>query len=98
MLKKEGKILVVESVVVPWFDVVERLLYPFMQWFFRVVKFDKVYQFSKRRLYKLLASEWEIEEYDDVGVDKYIWLMRRKVLTRLTPCRAAWYILKNKEK
>lgn len=72
VLKKEGKILVVESVVVPWFDVVERLLYPFMQWFFRVVKFDKVYQFSKRRLHKLLASEWEIEEYDDVGVDKYI--------------------------
>ena len=97
ILKKDGKVLVVESVVKPWFDVVERTFYPLMQFFFKIVKFDRVYQFSKKRLYQLLAAEWKIEEFDDVGVDKYIWLLRKKVLTKITPCRAAWYLLSPKE-
>ena len=97
VLKSNGKVLVVESVVKPWFDVIERMFYPLMQFFFRVVKFDKVYQFSKKRLLELLESYWKIDEFDDVGVDKYIWLLRKKVLTKITPCRAAWYLLSLKE-
>lgn len=93
VLKDDGKILVVESVVKPWFELVERIFYKPMQLAFRIIKFDRVYQFSAQRLYKLIATNWIIEEFDDVGVDKYIWLLRKKILSKITPCRAAWYLI-----
>lgn len=93
VLKDDGQILIVESVVKPWFEALERIFYSPMQFIFRIIKFDRVYQFSKGRLYHLLEPHWKIEEFDDVAVDKYIWLMRKKVLSKITPCRAAWYLL-----
>ena len=46
ILKPDGKLLIVESTVVSWFEKIERILYPVMQAFFRLVKFDTVYQYS----------------------------------------------------
>lgn len=56
MLKSGGKILIIESVVFPWFERIERLFYPFFCWFFRIMKFGIVYQFSHKKLLNLLEK------------------------------------------
>lgn len=99
ILKPGGKLLIVESAVVPWFEKVERMLYPVMQAFFRLVKFDAVYQYSPESLLKL------VEEMDlgmilssqIVEIGKTIWLLRKKVPTKLTPCTVEWIAIKKKE-
>jgi len=91
VLKPGGRLLIVESTVVNWFEKLERLFYPIMQWGFRIIHFDTVYQYSYTRLLKKVkAMDLKIEETAEVELDKYIWLLRKKVLTRITPCRACW--------
>lgn len=91
ILKPGGHLLIVESTVVEWFEKVERLFYPAMQLFFRMIHFDTVYQYSYAGLLKKIRGLClNIEENAEIKLDKYIWLLRRKVLTRITPCRACW--------
>lgn len=90
VLKPEGKLLIVESTVNRPFEFVERLTYPLMQIFFRICKFDKVYQYSEKSLLKRL-SKWPIEEHCSIEVGPYIWIMGKKIPTFLTPCGASWF-------
>ncbi len=98
ILKPGGKLLIVESVVFPWFEMVERMLYSFMQLFFKIIHFDTVYQYSYRSLLKKIkVMNLCVEESSMVEVDKYIWLCRKKIPSKITPCRACWIMIR-KEK
>lgn len=92
ILKPDGKLLIVESTVVSWFEKIERILYPVMQAFFRLVKFDTVYQYSPQSLLKLVREMnlGTILSSQIVDVGSTIWLLRRKVPTKLTPCTVEW--------
>lgn len=91
ILKPGGKLLIVESTVVPWFECIEKVFYRPMQLFFRLVKFDSVYQFSNTSLIAFIRGlNLPLVHTCEIPLDKYIWLMKHKVLTKLTPCRAVW--------
>lgn len=94
VLKKGGQLMIVESTVVPWFECVERMFYPLMQLFFRIIHFDTVYQYSSASLHKKLQRMGlNIKEYCNIEIDKYIWLCRKKVLSKITPCGACWILI-----
>lgn len=98
ILKPNGKLLIVESTVVPWFEKVERCLYGLMQWFFRVIRFDAVYQYSAPSIIRLIRSQGlKITDTQMIEIGKYMWLLKHKVPNKLTPCRAVW-ICVEKEK
>ncbi|MCI9480678.1 MAG: class I SAM-dependent methyltransferase [Lachnospiraceae bacterium] len=95
ILKPGGQLLIVESTVKVWFEYLERWFYPLMQLFFRMIKFDTVYQFSSKRLWQFINTMgFDIMEHEEIKMDKYIWLCRKKVLTKLTPCGATWFRIK----
>lgn len=94
VLKPGGRLLIVESTVVPWFEMIERVLYPFMQLFFKIIHFDTVYQYSASSLLKkVLGMELNVLEHCNIETDKYIWLCRKKILTKITPCGAYWILI-----
>lgn len=91
VLKPNGKILIIESVVVRPFEILELVVYPLMQLFFKICKFDTVFQFSDKSLCKFVELlGYKITNCAPVNLDKFVWLMGRKVPTVLTPCRAIW--------
>lgn len=91
ILKIGGKLLIVESTVVPWFEKIERLFYAPMQWFFRVIKFDVTYQYSAPSLIALIRSQkLNISSSQMIEIGRYMWLLKHKVPNKLTPCRAVW--------
>jgi len=91
VLKPGGKLLIVESVVTAPFEILERLLYPLMQLFFKLCRFGAVYQYSERSLRRLIQDGgYSLAEYAPVALDRHVWIMGCKVLTALTPCRAVW--------
>ncbi|MCR4792053.1 MAG: class I SAM-dependent methyltransferase [Lachnospiraceae bacterium] len=94
--KKNGELLIVESVVVPWFEKVERFLYAFMQLFFRIIRFDTVYQFSAPSLIDLINGMdiGKIVETERIEIGKYMWLLKHKVPNKITPCRAVWICIR----
>lgn len=93
--KPGGRLLIVESTVSRWFDCLERAFYPLMQFFFSIVRFDSVYQYSGDRLNrKISALGCNVEEYCEVPLDKYIWLLRKKIPSRITPCGAHWWCIR----
>ncbi len=96
VLKPGGRLLVVESTVKPWFQGVERALFPAMELFFRLCRFGCVYQFSPASLRALLAGlgGLTLEDAEMIDVGPSIWLMGRSVPTRLTPCGACFYALR----
>lgn len=94
VLKRGGRLMIVESTVVPWFEWIERVCYPLMQLFFKMIHFDTVYQYSSVNLHKKLKRMGlNIKEYCNIEMDKYIWLCRKKVLTKITPCGACWILI-----
>lgn len=95
VIPKGGKIIILESTVSGWFEKIERVLYPFMQLFFYVCRFGSVYQFSKQSLYNLLTKELKLDviEMKAVEIDKYIWIMNHKILSKLTPCGLTFYLI-----
>lgn len=91
ILKPDGKLLIVESTVVPWFEKVERALYGIMQLFFKLIHFDTVYQFSAPSLIALISSQnFNIKSTQMIEIGKYMWLLKHKVPNKITPCRAVW--------
>lgn len=92
ILRGGGKLLIVESTVVPWFEIVEKIFYSLMQAFFCLIKFDTVYQYSHHSLVNLIKKMHlgVIESSHKIEIGKYMWLMRHKVLNKATPCRACW--------
>lgn len=56
VLKPGGQLLILESTVKPWFEKLERVFYPQMQLFFKLIKFDTVYQYSAWSLLKLIRE------------------------------------------
>lgn len=95
ILKMGGALLIVESTVSRWFEILERICYPFMQLFFCLIRFDTVYQYSAHSLLRKLHNlNYEIEEEKEIELDKYIWLCRKKVLTKITPCKAHWIVVR----
>jgi len=98
VLKPGGRLLIVESVVPRSFELIERLFYPLMQLFFKLCKFGAVYQYSAHSLGRLIQREgYAIMESAPIALDRYVWVMRRKIPTALTPCRAVWLFLKKEE-
>lgn len=100
LLKPGGKIMIIESTVAPWFERMERALYPLMQLFFTACRFGGVYQFSPLALQKLLEKTKGVQlmGVKPIGVGPRIWIMGRGVPTRLTPCGATFYILEKTAK
>lgn len=99
VLKPGGRLLIIESTVTKWFEKCERIFYPVMQWCFRILNFDTVYQYSHYSLVrKIKMMGFLIEETDEVQLDKYVWIMRKKVPTCLTPCKACWICVKKSKK
>lgn len=91
VLVPSGKLLIVESTMSTWFEKIEKLFYPLMQFFFALVKFDRVYQYSSLSLIKKVRALGLCIVYtQEILMDKYIWIMRKKVPTRFTPCGAVW--------
>ena len=37
---------------------------------------------------------FEVEDEKEIELDKYIWLCRKKILTKLTPCKAHWIVIR----
>lgn len=95
VLKPGGVLLLVESVVKPWFERIEKILYPVMQLFFREIHFDAVYQYSYQSLCRKIGKlGLSVTETAMIEMDRYIWICRKKVPTKLTPCRACWIVVK----
>lgn len=96
ILKSDGKLIIVESTVCPWFEIVEKKLYGLMQLFFRMIRFDTVYQFSAPSLINLIHTEkiGKITETEMIEIGKYMWLLKKKVPNKLTPCRAVGICVK----
>lgn len=91
ILKPDGKLLIVESVVELWFEKIERMFYKLLQLFFKLIKFDTVYQFSAASLLALIRSlNLKEESTQMIEIGKYMWLLKHKVPNKLTPCRAVW--------
>lgn len=99
VLKPGGRLLIVESTVVCWFEKLERVFYSLMQLAFKIIHFDTVYQYSYASLLrKVKMMDLNVEETAEVELDKYIWLLRKKVLTKITPCRACWICVRKSDK
>lgn len=98
VLRDGGLLFIMESTVVPWFERVERLLYPLMQAFFTLCRFGRVYQFSPKSLAALLSrlDGAELLSSENVEVGRFIWIMGRRIPRKLTPCGVTFYVLKKK--
>jgi ubiquinone/menaquinone biosynthesis C-methylase UbiE len=96
ILKKDGELLIVESTVLPWFEKIEKLLYGLMQLFFKIIRFDTVYQYSAPSLVQLINAMkiGTIKSSEMIEIGKYMWLLKRKFPNKLTPCRAVWLCIK----
>lgn len=91
VLKYGGKLLIVESTVVYWFEWIERILYPFMQTFFSMCKFGAVYQYSEQSLLRKIDKlGLKILISSKINIGKTIWIMKKKIPTVITPCGAVW--------
>lgn len=91
VIKQGGGLLIIESTVSRWFEVVEKLLYPIMQLFFKICKFGNIYQYSVKSLYDRLDRLCcNLTECSRIDIGPYIWIMGKKIPTCLTPCRAVW--------
>ena len=95
ILKMWGALLIVESKVIRLFEIFEKMCYPLMQLFFYLIRFDTVYQYSAQSLLKKIHKmSFEVEDEKEIELDKYIWLCRKKILTKLTPCKAHWIVIR----
>lgn len=95
VLKPGGGILIVESTVSRWFEICERVFYPIMQWCFKAIHFDTVYQYSYSSLLKkIIEMDFQVEDTTEITLDKYIWLLRKKVPSKITPCGACWIYIR----
>ena len=95
ILRPGGKLLIVESTVSPWFEKIERALYPLMQAFFKAIRFDAVYQWSAPSLIELVGSlrMGEIRSSQPIEMGRWMWLLKKKVPNKITPCGAVWICL-----
>lgn len=97
VLKPKGKLLIIESTVNSFLEVIERLLYYPMQLFFMMCKFDHVYQYSNNSLINRIRKLGiEITCSQNISLDKYTWIMGKKVLTAITPCGAVYIEIEKK--
>lgn len=99
VLKPGGKLLVMESTVKPWFNGVEKALYPIMELFFAICRFGYVYQFSPEGLCKLLSDMpgLQMQSSEPVDVGPHVWIMGKKIPTKITPCGVTFFVLKKDE-
>ncbi len=99
VLKRNGKLIIVESTVEPWFEMIERCLYLPMQLFFCITKFGYTYQYSKTSLIKLVKTINDINvlEYGKVDIGKSIWVMGKKIFRKFTPLGASYIIIEKLE-
>lgn len=95
VLKPGGKVLVMESTVTGWFERVERFLYPLMQAFFLLCRFGRVYQFSPKSLERLLsqAAGAQLLSSEKVDIGPHIWIMGKRIPTKITPCGVTFFVL-----
>lgn len=97
VLKPKGKLLIVESTVKSSFEIVEKLFYFPMQLIFVACRFDHVYQYSQRSLAERINRlGLDISCIQDICLDKYTWIMGKKVLTSITPCGAVYIEIEKK--
>ena len=89
VLKPDGKLLIVESTVLPFFEQMERICYPLMQLFFKICNFGAVFQYSTPSLIKLIQYlDYNIVYSRAIALDKYTWIMKKKIPTIILPCLA----------
>lgn len=90
--KPGGNILIIESTVCRWFELIERILYPIMQLFFRICKFGLVYQFSAKSLLQVISNMHIgcLSDIQPVSIGPRIWIMGKSIPTCLTPCSAVF--------
>lgn len=97
VLKPKGKLLIIESTVRVLFEIIEELFYYPMQLFFKVCEFDSVYQYSNNSLINRIRKlGLEITCRQNISLDKYTWIMGKKVLTAITPCGAVYIEIEKK--
>lgn len=97
VLKPKGKLLIIESTVNSFFENIERLFYYPMQLFFKLCEFDSVYQYSRKSLINRIRKlGLEITCSQNISLDKYTWIMGKKVLTAITPCNAVYIEIEKK--
>lgn len=91
VLRPGGRVLLLESVVVPWFEPIEKFTFPIMKLFYRLAKFDIVYQYSENSLVERLTA-WNIDAAKVIPIEigPYVWIMTKKIPTCLTPCRSVF--------
>jgi len=90
VLKPKGKLLIIESVVVSWFERVQRLFYPLQCFLLSMIRFGLVYQFSSKSLYKIVNSlSYRVITYKPVSIGKYVFILGKfRLPTIITPFRA----------
>ena len=100
VLKPSGKLIICESTVSRWFELLEIFFFPLMLKMCDFIKFDRVYQYSPKSLERLIRSglkgKVEIEKMQDIGMGKYVLFLGRKLPARILPCSVTYYSLRKK--
>lgn len=97
IIKKNGKIVIVESTISSLFERLEKIFYSTMQLIFDLIKFDNVYQYSRKSLERKIESlDFVIVHKEEVKLDKYVWLLKFKIPTFLTPLGAMYFEISKK--
>lgn len=101
VLKPGGVLIVCESTVKRWFELLEIAFFKLMLFCCDLIKFDRVFQYSPKSLEHLLTTELvgeaEMERMDNIGTGDYMLFLGRKVPSRLLPCSVTFYLIRKRE-
>lgn len=87
-----GRLLLVESVVVGWFEFLEKKFYWFMKLIYRMIHHDTVYQVSKNKLTDIIRSkQFKIKKCKKIETGPYIVQLKMKVPSKLSVSRVYLY-------
>lgn len=98
VLKRGGKLIICESTVKRWFEILEKIFFKPMLYCCDLLKFDRVFQYSSVSLEKLLKKELvdiaSLERMEDIVMGEHILFLGRKFPAWLLPCSVTFYLLK----
>ena len=102
VLKPGGRLIVCESTVKRWFEVLEITFFGLMMKCCDLVKFDRVFQYSPRNLRNLLSKELGknsiLERMDDIGMGQNVLFLGRKFPSRIMPCSVTFFLVRKQVK